>query len=127
MLDYSMPELPAQGTLLAPPSSSKEPMSDIPGNRHYDDLDSDSSYGDEDERPQYLNGEPIIKTGRDVSRYLIDLRDEQDPPFTLRSVYLGTVVGGLGAALSEVLYALFSSFGTRLRALTCRSITLNPL
>jgi hypothetical protein len=55
-----------------------------------------------DEKPQYLNGEPVITNGRDVSRHLVDLRDDEDPPFTFRSVVLGTVIGGLGAALCQV-------------------------
>ena len=68
-------------------------------------VDSDkSSYGyyDSDEKPLYINGEPVITSGRDVSRYLIDVRDDEDPPFTFRSVVLGTVIGGLGAALYQV-------------------------
>jgi hypothetical protein len=99
-----------QGTLPTPPSSSNEPTSDIPGDRNEVSLDLDNSSGfeDEDERPQYVNGEPVIQTGRDVSRYLVDLRDEQDPPFTFRSVLLGTVVGGLGATLLEVCLVRFS-------------------
>jgi hypothetical protein len=102
-----MPEI--QGTLPNPPSSSDEPTSDIPGDKEVSGSDnSSSSFGDEDERPQYVNGEPVIKTGRDVSRYLIDLTDEQDPPFTFRSVLLGTVIGGLGAALYEVYLIQFS-------------------
>ena len=55
-----------------------------------------------DEKPQYVNGEPVITSGRDVSRYLVDLRDDEDPPFTFRSAVLGTVIGGLGAALYQV-------------------------
>jgi hypothetical protein len=106
MLDYSMPKPKLQGPLPTPTSSSNEFKSDIPPCDRNDeilfDLDNYSGLEDEDERPQYVNGEPVIKTGRDVSRYLIDLRDEQDPPFTFRSVYLGTVIGSLGAALSEV-------------------------
>jgi hypothetical protein len=55
-----------------------------------------------DEKPRYVNGEPVITNGRDVSRYLVDLRDDEDPPFTFRSAVLGTVIGGLGAALYQV-------------------------
>ncbi len=58
--------------------------------------------GSLDEKPQYVNGEPVITSGRDVSRYLVDLRDDEDPPFTFRSVVLGTMIGGLGAALYQV-------------------------
>ncbi|KAI0306870.1 OPT oligopeptide transporter protein-domain-containing protein [Multifurca ochricompacta] len=68
-------------------------------------LESDKSsdgFDDEDEKPLYVNGEPVITSGRDVSKYLVDLRDDGDPPFTLRSIFLGTVIGGLGAALYQI-------------------------
>ena len=93
-----------QGSLPTTPLSSDEPTSDIPGEKNevIPDQDDSSGFEDEAERPQYVNGEPVITTGRDVSRYLIDLRDEQDLPITFRSVVLGTVVGGPGAALHEV-------------------------
>jgi hypothetical protein len=102
-----MPEL--QGTSPTVPLSSDEPTSDIPGDKEVSlVLDNSSGFENEDERPEYVNGELVIETGRDVSRYLIDLTDEQDPPFTFRSVLLGTVVGGLGAALSGVRFIQFS-------------------
>jgi hypothetical protein len=68
------------------------------------DLDRPSSGFEDtvDEKPPFVNGEPVITNGRDVSKYLVDLRDDEDPPFTFRSVVLGSVIGGLGAALSEV-------------------------
>ncbi|KAI9467329.1 oligopeptide transporter [Lactarius psammicola] len=68
-------------------------------------LDSDKSsdgYNDEDEKPLYVNGEPVITSGRDVSKYLVDVRDDEDPPFTFRSFVLGTMIGGLGAALYQI-------------------------
>jgi hypothetical protein len=96
-----MPEL--QGTLPTLPSSSDKPTSNIPDDKEVSlDLDNSSGAENEDEKPQYVNGEPVIRTGRDVSRYLVNLRDDQDPPFTFRSILLGTMVGGLGAALFEV-------------------------
>jgi hypothetical protein len=102
-----MPEL--QGSLTTLFLSSDEPTPDISSDKKEDLLGSDSSgIEDEDEKPQYVNGEPVIKSGMDVSRYLVDLRDDQDPPFTFRSVLLGTVVGGLGAALFEVCQVQFS-------------------
>ncbi|KAH9071576.1 oligopeptide transporter [Lactarius deliciosus] len=67
-------------------------------------VDSDKSpdsYDGEDEK-SLLNGEPVITSGRDVSRYLVDLRDDEDPPFTFRSIVLGTMIGGLGAALYQI-------------------------
>ena len=74
------------------------------------DLDEPSSGIEDtvDEKPQYVNGEPVITNGRDVSRYLVDLRDDEDPPFTFRSAVLGTVIGGLGAALYQVRHAVQS-------------------
>ena len=87
-------------------SSSDPPTLDEKEAVLHSDLDKFSS-GFEgtttvDEKPQYVNGEPVIANGRDVARYLVDLRDDEDPPFTFRSVVLGTVVGGLGAALIQV-------------------------
>ncbi|KAI9447707.1 OPT oligopeptide transporter protein-domain-containing protein [Lactarius indigo] len=49
-----------------------------------------------------FDGEPVITSGRDVSQYLVDLRDDEDPPFTFRSIVLGTMIGGLGAALYQI-------------------------
>ena len=75
-------------------------------------LDTDKSsdgYNDEDEKPLFVNGEPVITTGRDVSKYLVDLRDDEDPPFTFRSVVLGSMVGALGAALYQVCSLMFES------------------
>ncbi|TFY79230.1 hypothetical protein EWM64_g4787 [Hericium alpestre] len=57
---------------------------------------------DEDGEVTMVNGEPVITSGRDISRYIVDLRDDGDPPLTFRSVVLGTVFGGLGAALYQI-------------------------
>jgi hypothetical protein len=68
-------------------------------------LDQDGSYDGyegQDGKPLYINGAPVITGGKDVSKYLVDLRDDGDPPVTFRSIVLGTVVGGLGAALYQV-------------------------
>ncbi|KAI9447706.1 oligopeptide transporter [Lactarius indigo] len=62
---------------------------------------SPDGHNDENEKSLF-NGEPIITSGTDVSQYLVDLRDDEDPPLTFRSVVLGTVIGGLGAALYQV-------------------------
>jgi hypothetical protein len=63
---------------------------------------SSHDYEDANEKSLNVNGEPVITSGIDVSKYLVDLRDDEDPPFTFRSVVLGTVIGGLGAALYQV-------------------------
>ena len=73
---------------------------------------SSSRLEDADEMPQYVNGEPVINSGRDVSRFIVDLKDDQDPPFTFRSVVLGTVIGGLGSAVVEVCHVQFSSYAS---------------
>jgi hypothetical protein len=73
---------------------------------------SSSGLEDADESPQYVNGELVITSGRDVSRFIVDLKDDQDLPFTLRSVVLGTVIGGLGAALYKVCHFQFSSYAS---------------
>ena len=48
------------------------------------------------------NGEPIITTGNDVSRFVVDIRDDEDRALTFRSMFLGTIFAGMGAALSQV-------------------------
>ncbi|KAI0273164.1 OPT oligopeptide transporter protein-domain-containing protein [Russula aff. rugulosa BPL654] len=101
--------LPTQRSSSDPPTPVEKSSSvDIPCDEKEATLDPDldkSSSGFEDtvdEKPQYVNGEPVIINGRDVSRYLVDLRDDEDPPFTFRSAVLGTVIGGLGAALYQI-------------------------
>jgi hypothetical protein len=105
-----------QGTLPTLPPSSNDPSSDdISGDTEPSiNLDKPSSFEDADEKPHYVNGEPVINGGRDVSRYLVDLRDDQDPPITFRSVVLGTVIGGLGAALYQVCHVYVVLLITRL-------------
>jgi hypothetical protein len=51
---------------------------------------------------KFVNGEPIIVTGEDISNYIVDDRDDEDPAITFRSFVLGTIIAGLGAALSQV-------------------------
>ena len=104
-----------QGSLPTQPSSLHEPTStsdDVPDNEKVASPIDKSLSGlqDADENTQYVNGEPVITSGSDVSRFLVDLRDDEDPPLTFRSVFLGTVIGGLGAALDEVCHVQFSSF-----------------
>jgi len=101
--------LPTQHSSSDPPTPDEKSASvDIPYDEKEAPLDSDldkPSFGSRDtvdEKPQYVYGEPVITNGTDVSRYLVDLRDDEDPPFTFRSAVLGTVIGGLGAALYQV-------------------------
>ncbi|KXN87768.1 Oligopeptide transporter 6 [Leucoagaricus sp. SymC.cos] len=58
--------------------------------------------GVDDEEVQMLNGEPVVISGRDVSRFVVDLRDDEDPALTFRSLTIGTVFAGLGAALCQI-------------------------
>ena len=65
------------------------------------DVVHDKHYGSfaKDDNVAYVNGEPVVSDGKDVSRFVVDLRDDGDPPVTFRSIILGTVFGGPGAAL----------------------------
>lgn len=70
-----------------------------------DDPEGDSkSYIVHDEfgTTRFVNGEPVITTGADVSNYAVEDRDDGDTSLTFRSICIGTVVAGLGAALSQV-------------------------
>ena len=49
----------------------------------------------------YVNGEPVVQGGMDVSRFVVDLRDDGDEPLTFRALVLGTIFGGLGAGTSH--------------------------
>ncbi|KAH9002451.1 OPT oligopeptide transporter protein-domain-containing protein [Lactarius hatsudake] len=89
-LQEGLPTLPSRFD-----TSIKEKEADVGSEKSLDGHD------DENEK-QLFNGEPIITSGEDVSQYIVDLRDDEDPPFTFRSVVLGTVIGGLGAALHQV-------------------------
>ena len=53
-------------------------------------------------KPIFHNGEPVITAGRDVSRFVVDIRDDEDTALTFRSMFLGTIFAGMGAALSQV-------------------------
>lgn len=49
-----------------------------------------------------LKGEPVVTSGKDVSRFVVDVRDDGEEALTFRSLVLGTVMAGLGAALCQV-------------------------
>ena len=115
----------------SPTSDEKSASVDIPCDEKEAALDPDlykssSDFEDTvDEKPQYVNGEPVINNGRDVSRYLVDLRDDEDPPFTFRAAVLGTVIGGLGAALNQVRHVQphsKCSIDAHVQTLACRSM-----
>ena len=76
------------------------------------EISTDRSFQDpevvEEERPNdeanvvRLQGEPVIRTGMDVSRFLVDLRDDGDPALTFRSLVIGTLFACARAVNSEV-------------------------
>ncbi|KAF9010131.1 oligopeptide transporter [Cyathus striatus] len=51
---------------------------------------------------QLATVQTVITTGKDVSRFAVDLRDDGDQALTLRSLCLGTIFAGLGAALNQI-------------------------
>lgn len=72
---------------------------------HKKQLEDDSqSYIVHDEfgTTRFVNGEPVITTGADVSNYAVDVRDDGDPALTFRSLFIGTIVAGLGAAVTQI-------------------------
>lgn len=72
---------------------------------------SNSVYDDDDINVAFVNGEPVISTGKDVSRFVVDLRDDEDPSLTFRSIVLGSVFAGLGATLYQVSFPGFIVIG----------------
>ena len=56
----------------------------------------------DDSKPIFHNGEPVITTGRDVSRFVVDIRDDEDTALSFRSMFLGTIFAGMSATLSQV-------------------------
>ena len=99
------------GNVAHPPTSSSDEVSG--DEKVASPLDKSSSgLEDADEKTQYVNGEPVITSGGDISRFIVDLRDDQDPPFTFRSVVLGTVIGGPDAAFDQVCYVQFFPYAS---------------
>ena len=85
------PQLPSSGADVATPATDSE--------KKLENFDSESAPSAEHEN---YKGEPIVTTGADVSRFIVDMRDDGDEPVTYRSFFIGTVIAGLGAALYEV-------------------------
>lgn len=69
---------------------------------------SSLEHGQDGEDGKIVNGERVIVDGNDVSRYLLTTRDDGDPAITFRSVVLGTVFAGLGAAMCQVSWRISS-------------------
>lgn len=87
-------------------SSNEEKLKTIVVNENESQDNIDNSLED-DSQPIFRNGEPIITVGRDVSRFVVDIRDDEDPALTFRSMFLGTIFAGMAAALSQVSYYKF--------------------
>ena len=99
-------------------SYSEKLDKEIPEKSGLDRVDTDSQYhvrsktiesdagrntvGDEFGTTRFVRREPVITTGADVSNYAVDVRDDGDEALTFRSITIGTIVAGLGAALAEV-------------------------
>ncbi|KAG9083168.1 hypothetical protein FS749_006245, partial [Ceratobasidium sp. UAMH 11750] len=61
------------------------------------------AYADDySEDVKLVNGQPVIETGMHVSNFAIEVRDDGDASLTWRSFWIGTIVAGLGAALSQI-------------------------
>lgn len=87
-------------------ADEKASSSEVVGEKD-DYLDPERPISDSEKNSIYsdtvlVNGEPVITTGMDISRYIVDLRDDGDPTLTFRSIVLGTIFAGLGAALYQV-------------------------
>ncbi|KAF7558226.1 hypothetical protein G7Z17_g96 [Cylindrodendrum hubeiense] len=59
----------------------------------------------------YVRGDPVIKNGVDVSKFLVSTRDDGDPALTFRSIALGTVF----TALSSVITMLYTFKPTQMQ------------
>ncbi len=103
-----LPKLPAAPSSPAESFDEKKVLEKHRSSDSYLDhkIEHGSAY---DEEVEYVNGEPVITSGRDVSRYLVDVRDDGDPALTFRSLFIGTVFAGLGAALCQVRLRPYSS------------------
>lgn len=105
-VDQALGELPTLSTLphLATLSPTKEKNDSASDSIEV----ADEKYVDEKavvfdgEPPEYRNGEPVITTGRDVSHFAVDIRDDGDQALTFRSIVLGTLFAGMGAALCQI-------------------------
>ena len=85
--------------VLPPQLDEKELPLDSPAEKEKFDSDAEAS---KDDVSVVLGQEPVIVDGKDVSKYIVDLRDDGDAPITFRSMLLGTILSGLTAALYQV-------------------------
>ncbi|EJD50718.1 oligopeptide transporter [Auricularia subglabra TFB-10046 SS5] len=50
----------------------------------------------------YVRGEPVIEDGYDVSNFLVDVRDAGGQALTFRSIFMGTIMAGFGASVTQI-------------------------
>ncbi len=96
------PPPPADVQEHLPASAEKGGKASLDGKEAYSDSEKSSQLDLDDASVVRLKGEPVVTTGKDVSRYVVDVRDDGGEALTFRSFILGTVFAGLGAALCQV-------------------------
>ncbi|KAL5340174.1 OPT oligopeptide transporter protein-domain-containing protein [Aspergillus crustosus] len=67
-----------------------------------------------DEEVVYVKGNPVIRNGVDVSRFIVSDRDDGDPALTFRSIVLGSVFTALSSVIT-ILY-VFKPFQVQVSA-----------
>lgn len=87
-------------------ADSVEVLNEKEGKYLENSLDGNELYDEDD--VVLLKGEPVVTNGKDVSRFVVDVRDDGEQALTFRSLFLGTVLAGLGAALCQVRIVIFS-------------------
>ena len=92
-----------------PPSTNKDGMSSTEEKpivkiveEKEEQVNIDENSLEDQVKPILHNNEPVITTGHDVSRFVVDVRDDGDTALTFRSMFLGTIFAGMGATLSQV-------------------------
>ena len=80
----------------------EKPMIDVDEKELQRSIQADDSSLEDDSQLVLHDGEPVITTGHDVSRFVVDIRDDEDTALTFRSIFLGTIFAGMSAALSQV-------------------------
>lgn len=73
------------------------------------DVDDQPDFSDHD--VEYVKGHPVIQSGADVSRFIVSLRDDNDPALTVRALVLGSVF----TALSSVITMLYTFKPTQMQ------------
>ncbi|GLB42182.1 putative peptide transporter MTD1 [Lyophyllum shimeji] len=94
--------LPVLEQQVSEKASVRDADADSPDLTKEKDFASAEGTHPDDEEVHYLKGEPIVTTGRDVSRFVVDIRDDGEDALTFRSLLIGTVMAGLGAALCQI-------------------------